>query len=175
MKKLLFLLCTVFTIIGCSHQKNTLVKPVAKSSNNPLLYIDSPFAFVLPNAFTPNGDGKNDLYRPVSAGLTNNNFRLTITRQNGDTVFQSVDYHTAWQGIDMQGHPDTTYRHNVFVTFTNAHGSTIDTSTILYLLTPSPQGCIRAIQPDLQTYIFEDQLDPTNFRSVYPTSESFCP
>lgn len=50
----------------------------------------------LPNAFTPNGDGKNDLF--VINAIFVNTFKIRIFNRTGSMVFQSDDYKTFWDG-----------------------------------------------------------------------------
>ena len=50
-----------------------------------------------PNAFTPNGDGHNDIFRPITAGNhTIHVFR--IVNRWGQTVYESVNERAAWDG-----------------------------------------------------------------------------
>jgi gliding motility-associated-like protein len=59
----------------------------------------------IPNVFTPNGDGINDLL--VIKGLEQyTGSRLVITDRNGRTVFESNDYHNDWDGSNQ---PNGTY------------------------------------------------------------------
>lgn len=51
----------------------------------------------MPNAFTPNNDGKNDRFRPLFAGYRRfHQFR--ITNRWGQTVFESGNSEPAWDG-----------------------------------------------------------------------------
>ncbi|MFN0216488.1 MAG: gliding motility-associated C-terminal domain-containing protein [Saprospiraceae bacterium] len=64
---------------------------------------------ILPTAFTPNGDGANDtfkpiLYFPVSA------YHLTIYNRWGQKVFETFDYKAAWDGsYSSQGQVSDVY------------------------------------------------------------------
>ncbi|HMU73305.1 MAG TPA: gliding motility-associated C-terminal domain-containing protein, partial [Ferruginibacter sp.] len=51
----------------------------------------------IPNAFTPNGDGKNDLFRPVlNREITE--YRLQVFNRNGQLLFQSRKPGEGWDG-----------------------------------------------------------------------------
>lgn len=50
----------------------------------------------LPNAFTPNGDGKNDYFGPV--GKVPSEFELQIFNRYGEIVFRSNSIDTRWDG-----------------------------------------------------------------------------
>jgi len=51
----------------------------------------------LPNAFTPNGDGKNDIFRPVFAGAAST-FRFAVYDRWGRAVFVTTTPGAGWDG-----------------------------------------------------------------------------
>ena len=53
---------------------------------------------IVPDAFTPNGDGKNDLARPVTIGITKLNY-FTIYNRWGQPVFTTSEFGKGWDGI----------------------------------------------------------------------------
>jgi len=60
--------------------------------------ITTDFIFDLPNAFTPNFDGLNDLIKPVyNSGIASLNF-LKIYNRNGNIVFQTSLLSAGWDG-----------------------------------------------------------------------------
>ncbi|MEO8764745.1 MAG: gliding motility-associated C-terminal domain-containing protein [Ginsengibacter sp.] len=52
---------------------------------------------MLPNAFTPNGDGLNDIFR-VKYPFTVQRFRLTIFNRFGQKIFETTDINKGWDG-----------------------------------------------------------------------------
>jgi gliding motility-associated-like protein len=50
----------------------------------------------VPNAFTPNGDGSNDLFRVYGTAISS--IRLKVYSQWGDLVFSSTDVVNGWDG-----------------------------------------------------------------------------
>lgn len=53
--------------------------------------------FFVPNAFTPNRDGKNDVFRPKAYGpLTK--YTFTIFNRYGERIFSTTDPYAAWDG-----------------------------------------------------------------------------
>jgi len=62
---------------------------------------------IFPNAFTPNGDGLNDLFRPVIHGALPLRFDWQLVNRWGQTVFLSSDYHIGWDG-SFRGKPAET-------------------------------------------------------------------
>lgn len=57
-------------------------------------------ALGVPNAFSPNGDGLNDQFRPViEPGCPVYNYQLTIYNRYGALIFSSVDPAIGWDGL----------------------------------------------------------------------------
>ncbi len=55
-------------------------------------------AIFIPSAFTPNGDGKNDVFKAERAGKYDS-FEMKIFNRWGELVFVSDDINTGWDGI----------------------------------------------------------------------------
>ncbi|MBS1653900.1 MAG: gliding motility-associated C-terminal domain-containing protein [Bacteroidetes bacterium] len=58
---------------------------------------DCPQAFYIPTAFTPNNDGKNDIFKPVITGRLESYFFAVYNRW-GQLVFKSRNPQTGWNG-----------------------------------------------------------------------------
>ena len=54
---------------------------------------------IVPNAFTPNGDGLNDVFMPILNGV--NDFELRIFNRYGEIIFMTTDPDTGWDGSYM--------------------------------------------------------------------------
>jgi gliding motility-associated-like protein len=54
--------------------------------------------FFAPGAFTPNGDGKNDIFRPLLFGNVKK-YRFTIYNRWGNVVFESTELMKGWDGL----------------------------------------------------------------------------
>lgn len=59
--------------------------------------------FYVPNAFTPNNDGRNDVFRVIAAGVPKLEFFIIWNRW-GQEVFRSPELPGGWDG-NWQGHP----------------------------------------------------------------------
>ena len=71
---------------------------------------------IFPNAFSPNGDGLNDFFRPK--GARPENFLMVIYDRWGQLVFQGRDINSGWDGrVNNQEYPPGTYTY--FVTFSD--------------------------------------------------------
>jgi gliding motility-associated-like protein len=58
---------------------------------------DCMVGFYVPSAFTPNGDGKNDLFRPLLYGNVKK-YTFTIYNRMGQVVFQTSEMQNGWDG-----------------------------------------------------------------------------
>ena len=54
------------------------------------------FYFYFPNAFTPNANGRNDLFMGYGAGIKT--YRMMIFDRWGEKLFETTDLHTGWDG-----------------------------------------------------------------------------
>jgi len=70
---------------GCKGEDSIKVQVV----NNP--------AFYIPTAFTPNGDGKNDIFRPVAVGYKQINY-FKIFNRWGQMVYSGTSFDDGWDG-----------------------------------------------------------------------------
>ena len=53
----------------------------------------------VPNIFTPDGDLKNDLFRPVLS-FTPSDYHMVISNRQGKVLFESNDFMDTWDGSD---------------------------------------------------------------------------
>jgi len=71
-----------------------------------------PFLFILPNAFTPDGDGLNDEFRPIrqSALSDIDSYHFMICNKRGQLLFESFNPSDGWNGtFNGQPSPHDTY------------------------------------------------------------------
>ncbi len=57
----------------------------------------------VPNAFTPDGDGINDLWGPVMDNIDENEYRLTVFDRTGRIVFETLKVDQKWNGSMNNG------------------------------------------------------------------------
>jgi len=55
--------------------------------------------FSMPNAFTPNGDGSNDLFMPAFKGDIFEKFHLRVFTRWGELIFESKSPNQGWNGM----------------------------------------------------------------------------
>lgn len=75
--------------------------------------------FFVPNSFTPNGDGINDLFM-AKANFEPSTFEMSIFSRTGDMVFKSRNMNIGWDG---DKHPGGMY--NYMIRYTNTQGKVL--------------------------------------------------
>jgi gliding motility-associated-like protein len=61
-------------------------------------------ALYIPNAFTPNGAGPNNLFLPVGVGITNENYSFMIFDRWGMLIYEGNSWGDGWDGT-FKGNP----------------------------------------------------------------------
>lgn len=82
---------------------------VEKSQDNSESESEALNEFFIPSAFSPNGDGVNDLFF-VKANFVPQNFEMNILNRNGELVFRTREIDSQWDGkIRNQKLPEGVY------------------------------------------------------------------
>jgi gliding motility-associated-like protein len=73
------------------------------SATDDVLVFEDPACFcrpIIPNAFTPNGDGLNDVWRLINVGdcPDTDRFMLLLYNRWGELLWESSDIHAGWDG-----------------------------------------------------------------------------
>lgn len=76
---------------GC---RDTIAKPV---------HVYDPYAFYVPNSFTPDGDGLNDMFIPFGRQISSLNYEFVIFDRWGEEIFRSNNLKEGWDG-KVNGH-----------------------------------------------------------------------
>ncbi|MCB0794700.1 MAG: CotH kinase family protein [Flavobacteriales bacterium] len=69
------------------------------------------YVYYIPNSFTPNGDGVNDIWQPWGNVIDLDRFELTIFDRWGEAIYSTDDPNKGWDGTDASG----TIRDGVYV------------------------------------------------------------
>lgn len=62
------------------------------------IVVEDEYAFFAPNSFSPNSDGKNEVFRPIVVG--SKEYEFTIHDRWGHIIFTSIDPKIGWSGED---------------------------------------------------------------------------
>jgi gliding motility-associated-like protein len=60
--------------------------------------MDNDYLFFAPNAFTPDNDGINDLFKPIFMGFENDSYSMVIFDRWGNKIFETTDWEEPWTG-----------------------------------------------------------------------------
>jgi gliding motility-associated-like protein len=68
-----------------------------------ILHLDNQYILFVPNAFTPDNDGLNDIFLPVLKGFDETTYTLQIFDRWGEMIFTTNDVNTPWIGDVLNG------------------------------------------------------------------------
>lgn len=89
----------------------------------------------LPNAFSPNGDGVNDVFRPFFSSLpTGGGYELLVFNRWGGLVFQAEDPFIGWEGLSGGNRPAEVGTYLYTLRYTVGEGETRQRSGTVNLL-----------------------------------------
>ena len=89
----------------------------------------------IPNAFTPNGDGKNDAWFP-KLSFTPATYHLIIKNRWGNIIFESKDQYESWDGSYMGGAKVEEGTYIYFLRVTTGTGETIVRNGVINIIFP---------------------------------------
>ncbi len=96
------------------------------SVSKPLVVMEE-FNFYVPNAFSPNNDGKNDVFMPKGANISS--YELSIYDRWGHKVFHSTDIERGWEGKTGDGLDDF-YPQGIYIWKINVTGLNKETKEL---------------------------------------------
>lgn len=91
--------------LGCT---DTIVRP---------LVVGEDFGIYVPNAFTPNDDGLNDIFQPKGFGIVK--YELRIFDRWGELIYQTKSFENGWNG-KFQGRGEEIVEQGVYTWLINA-------------------------------------------------------
>jgi gliding motility-associated-like protein len=99
--------------------------------------IDNTFYFFMPNSFTPDGDGLNDVFLPSFSSIEEiREYEFQVVNRWGEIIFKTDDPKMAWVGNSRNGefytHNDL-FTWNVHVSFNNLQVDKNYTGTVTVL------------------------------------------
>ncbi len=86
----------------------------------------------IPNAFTPNNDGLNDMFKPT-INLALQKFSFIIFNRYGEKIFETYEYGKGWDGT-YKGKDQATGSYVYRITFTNISGYVSDNNGTVLLI-----------------------------------------
>jgi gliding motility-associated-like protein len=71
---------------GC---RDYVVKPI---------YVDVVYNVYIPNVFTPDGNGLNDVFQPKGIGIDESEYKMLIFDRWGELIYESNNFQKGWDG-----------------------------------------------------------------------------
>lgn len=102
-----------------------------------LIDIKDDLIVFIPNAFTPDGDGINDVWRIHGSGYRKEGFVLRVFNRWGEAIFEATSDETSWVGDTNLGEyyfvPDGIYTYRLEVVETNNDVKQLFTGSVLVI------------------------------------------
>jgi gliding motility-associated-like protein len=106
--------------LGCRETDNVFVKVY----EGPMYY--------LPNAFTPNGDGLNDIFRPTPVGIRSTDY-FRVFNRFGQLMFETRQWMQGWDGT-FNGKPATSGTYVWMIKGIDKNGAVVEMKGTVILL-----------------------------------------
>jgi gliding motility-associated-like protein len=74
------------------------ITPTCQNTTCKLVVVNDEFRIYVPNAFSPNGDGMNDIFLPIISGYEIESFKMYIFNRWGEVVFETALAEVGWDG-----------------------------------------------------------------------------
>ena len=108
----------------------TTVKPfITEVSTNLNEANSQSYILDLPNVFTPNNDGINDILIVNTEGLTE--FSLVVLDQRNKIIYTTQDSAISWDGLGLSGDPVLSGNYVYFITARDATGNLVTKHSVL--------------------------------------------
>jgi len=87
----------------------------------------------IPNSFTPNNDGLNDVFIPVCSFVNESGFSMKIFNRWGEEIFYSTDFQYGWDGI-MNGIEVPSGSYSYLIIYENLFGQAFRKTGVIQLI-----------------------------------------
>lgn len=155
--KILLAILAVIFLINCN---KTNTKSCC-TGNPQVASVDSSF-IALPNIFTPNGDGINDILYLRVKNISNLSF--TVSKKLGRNIFLSTDINSGWDG-NYKGKPSKEKDYTFTLEATTINGKSLSLSGNICLIR---DNCAKG---PLTNCFFDNQFNGNTFDSNLPSGE----
>ncbi|WP_310589152.1 T9SS type B sorting domain-containing protein, partial [Fibrella forsythiae] len=92
------------TVAGCYYVTAVNTKGTESAPSNKVCKEICPY-FAVPNLFTPNGDGKNDVFQPLNCPRFVESVQFVVYNRWGAKVYESAGAVVSWPGTTQGGSP----------------------------------------------------------------------
>ena len=163
MRKQPFILTCIIALLflSCSKEDEKVDIHCENLVNEPLPVGDPGMVFVA-NAFTPNNDGMNDLFRPMAIQI--NSISIKVFDKNSTLVFETNQIGAGWTPGPITANQTYYYRVEAVTVNNTKIGMCGELSALI---------CFPA-NVNKSNYKFEDQLTPLGFTGVTNENLATC-
>jgi hypothetical protein len=143
---------SIFLLIDCNKSNNTINHINCDGLISDSLSINDSGRIYMPNAFTPNSDGLNDICRPLAQNISSIVF--TLYDENNTVVFNTNELGQGWRPL---ADPNTSVKYYYKIQAVTTSNHKIGKCGEVYKLRCLPHGM------QMNSLYFEDQLTPSGF------------
>ena len=80
-----------------------------------VVFSEKELAMYIPNSFTPNGDGINDVFKPVTDPNKIKKYEMTLFNEWGELIFKTDLIDQGWDGISQSSSSNNIYIYKIIV------------------------------------------------------------
>ena len=80
-----------------------------------VVFSEKELAIYIPNSFTPNGDGINDVFKPVTDPNKIKKYEMTLFNEWGELIYKTDQIEQGWDGISQASSSNNIYIYKIIV------------------------------------------------------------
>lgn len=80
-----------------------------------VVFSEKELAIYIPNTFTPNGDGINDIFKPVTDPNKIKKYEMTLFNEWGELIFKTNQIEQGWDGISQMSSSNNVFIYKIIV------------------------------------------------------------
>lgn len=148
----------LFFILSCG-KTHSVELTNCKDLQNDSRDVNDSFYIVIPNTFTPNGDGLNDWYGPATKNITTISF--TVTDDKNNVLFTTNNLNDKWKPANSVLRQGKHYYRIQGVSSNNKKIGICGEVNLLYCFSRNA---------DMADFYFESQFEPNRSSAYYNTT-----